>query len=114
MDYYTKSSWEDTYKLISDLDDNQINNDMLDKIMEAFQNDLFSTILFRDKYLTIYETPKNYDNILTILDDLSEGFDGDFSSILDNALDYQYIKTIHGNLTFIHLNQLDHYQQKLI
>ncbi|WP_334413050.1 hypothetical protein [Acinetobacter pittii] len=96
----TKSSWEDTYKLISDLDDNQINNDMLDKIMEAFQNDLFSTILFRDKYLTIYETPKNYDNILTILDDLSEGFDGDFSSILDNALDYQYIKTIHGNLTF--------------
>lgn len=96
----TKSSWEDTYKLISEFQDSEINNEILDKIIEAFHNDLFSTILFRDKYLSIYENPKNYDDIIAKLDEISIDFDGDFSSILDNSLDFEYIKTIHNHQIF--------------
>lgn len=96
----TKSSWEDSYKLISELPESVINNEILDKIIEAFYDDLFSTILFRDKYLTIYESPQNYDDIMSKLDELSVDFDGDYSPILDNSLEFEFIKTIHNHQVF--------------
>lgn len=96
----TKSSWEDTYKLISELPDSEITNQTLDAIIEAFNNDVFSTILFRDKYLTIYEDPKNYEDIISKINELSFEFDGDFSPILDNSLDFEFIKTQNNHLVF--------------
>lgn len=96
----TKSSWEDTYKLISELADSDINNETLDKIIEAFNKDVFSTILYRDKFLTIYESPKNYEDIFSRINQYSLEFDGDFSQILDNSLEFEYIKTQIDNLIF--------------
>lgn len=96
----TKTSWDDTVKMIAETPDSQINNDIFDKLITGFQNDLLSTILYRDKFLTIYENPKNFDKIYQTLESLSVDFDNDYLPILDNSIDFEYIKTSNQNLNY--------------
>ncbi|WP_180043691.1 MULTISPECIES: hypothetical protein [unclassified Acinetobacter] len=96
----TKSSWEDTEKQVTDFPESVISNDIFDKVIQGFQKDLLKTILFRDKFISIYEEPKNFDLIFSKLDEISSLFDEDYYPVFENSTAFEFIKTEHQNLVF--------------
>lgn len=97
----TKNTWEDTLRNISELPESDIFKSLVDNAISAFKEDIFKTILYRDKFISIYKNPDNFDRILAALENTSKLFDGDYSNIFDNASDLGVITTaINGNVIF--------------
>lgn len=96
----TKQSWEDTLDLISNMDFNEINDEIIQKVLVNFQSDLLSIVLYQNKFISIYDEILNFDTIYNALDSNSVKFDSDFQPILDKNLSFDYIKFTQGSLDF--------------
>ncbi len=90
----TKTTWEDTFKVITEFPESEINETIISATLENFKEDIIKTIHYRDKFLTIYNNPTNYESIYNAIDAVSSSFDDDFSTIFDNSSEFGIIKTI--------------------
>ena len=98
--FSTKTMWEETLKEIDYISASEVGAKIVDDVIAEFEKDLIKTILFREKYLSIYIDPKNFDNIFLALEKKYKKFDDNYHSIINSEIKFGFKKIQFDDLYF--------------
>tara|TARA_R110002126_G_scaffold291682_1_gene455223 strand:- start:16963 stop:18003 length:1041 start_codon:yes stop_codon:yes gene_type:complete len=100
----TQASWNNTFTHLEQYEESEITRDQFSVAIEDFRKDLFSKILYDNKFISIINKPSNYQEIKNCLEDFTfESFDKVNASNLieEEDEDFCYKSISNSTTTYI-------------